>query len=234
MATSEIVEVVEKESPRVLMSSPASSLHAAMNSYAPAPRKFGNPGPLGLSAFGMTTALLNFRNTHAINAESSMSMIFAMGACFGGMVQVIAGILEFFNGNTFPMVAFTSYGAFWLSFALLNWLPILGLAPPNDPGAVALYLFIWGTFTFGMSLATLKNRANRCLQALFFALWILLWVLALGELLTKVGRTRAGTIVGQVIGVEGVLVGLLAVYIAMAELNGWPLGVQKKPDSATV
>ena len=66
-----------------------------------------NPTPLGLMGFGMTTVLLNIHNAgfYALG-----SMILAMGIFYGGIAQIIAGILEYKKGNTFGMTAFSSYG----------------------------------------------------------------------------------------------------------------------------
>jgi len=72
-----------------------------------------NPAPLGLAAFGMMTVLLNLHNAGAYGLGS---MVLGMGICYGGMAQVIAGIMEWKKGNTFGTTAFCSYGLFWLSF----------------------------------------------------------------------------------------------------------------------
>lgn len=76
----------------------------------------GNPGPLGLMGFGMTTVLLNFHNAGIFELNS---MILAMGFFYGGLAQIIAGLMEWKKGNTFALTAFTSYGFFWLSLVML-------------------------------------------------------------------------------------------------------------------
>ena len=70
--------------------------------------KLANPGPLGLAGFGMTTILLT-STTRALSP--SASMVFAMAVFYGGIAQIIAGIMEFKKGNTFGMTAFISYGS---------------------------------------------------------------------------------------------------------------------------
>ena len=50
-----------------------------------------NPAPLGLLAFGMTTVLLNLHNAGYFELGS---MILGMGLFYGGLAQVIAGIME--------------------------------------------------------------------------------------------------------------------------------------------
>src|ERR1700757_5069113 len=76
----------------------------------------GNPAPLGLLGFGMTTVLLNLHNAGFYELNS---MILAMGICYGGAAQIIAGIMEWRKGNTFATTAFLSYGLFWLSLVTL-------------------------------------------------------------------------------------------------------------------
>jgi succinate-acetate transporter protein len=100
-----------------------------------------NPAPIGLLAFGMTTVLLNLHNAgfYELNA-----MILAMGICYGGIAQVIAGIMEWKKGNTFAATAFVSYGFFWLSLVTLIVLPKLNLAAAADETAMAAYLAMWG------------------------------------------------------------------------------------------
>ena len=84
-----------------------------------------NPAPLGLMGFGMTTVLLNLHNAGLFGLGS---MILAMGIFYGGIAQIIAGVMEWKKKNTFGTLAFTSYGLFWLSLVALILLPKLGLA----------------------------------------------------------------------------------------------------------
>ena len=79
-----------------------------------------NPAPLGLLAFGMTTVLLNLHNAGYFELGG---MILGISLLYGGLAQVIAGIMEWKKNNTFGTVAFTSYGFFWLSLVALVVLP---------------------------------------------------------------------------------------------------------------
>src|SRR5216110_3011302 len=97
----------------------------------------GNPAPLGLLGFGMTTVLLNFHNAGLYELNS---MILAMGICYGGAAQIVAGIMEWRKGNTFATTAFLSYGLFWFSLVALIILPKLGWATPPNDTAMAAYL----------------------------------------------------------------------------------------------
>src|SRR4030042_4412285 len=132
-------------------------------------QKVANPGPLGLLGFGMTTILLNF--VHNARLGSVDAMILGMGLVYGGLAQVIAGVLEFRKGNTFGTVAFTSYGLFWWSYAFINLLPrsifFAGYQSPSNESMMA-YFIMWGLFTLIMFFGTLKT--NRTLQTVFMTL----------------------------------------------------------------
>ena len=127
-----------------------------------------NPAPLGLMGFGMTTILLNIHNAGFFGLDS---MILAMGLFFGGMAQVVAGIMEFKKNNTFGTTAFTSYGFFWMALVGLNILPEMGYGEPAGSLSMASFLFMWGLFTFFMFIATLK--ISKALQAVFGTLALL-------------------------------------------------------------
>jgi len=177
--------------------------------------KLANPAPLGLLGFGMTTVLLNLHNAGFFPLDT---MILAMGLAYGGLAQVLVGIMEFRKGNTFGTVAFTSYGLFWWSLVLLLVLPktslFTGLNVPTET-AMAAYFFMWGLFTFVMFFGTLKT--NRALQFVFMSLAILFFLLTARDLTanaTIIGDLTIGTVAGY----EGIICGLSAVYLAFAEV----------------
>jgi succinate-acetate transporter protein len=171
-----------------------------------------NPAPLGLMGFGMTTVLLNLHNAGAYGLGS---MILAMGIAYGGLAQVIAGVMEYKKGNTFGTVAFTSYGLFWLSLVILKVFPAMNLWEPPSNYAMAAYFLMWGLFTFIMFFGTLK--ANRAIQFVFMSLAILFFLLTTKELM--VAWDLAGVIeISTILGIEGVICGLSAVYTALAEV----------------
>ena len=187
----------------------------------------GNPGPLGLMAFGMTTILLNVHNAGLIPLSG---IILAMGIFYGGIAQVIAGIMEWKKNSTFGMTAFLSYGLFWLSFvgifALPKWIGSADLDLSATSTALGYYLIAWGLFTALMFVGTL--RINRSLQTVFLSLTILFILLAVGE------WTGNATIT-KIAGWEGIFVGFSAVYGSIAqvwnELYGrvvLPIGPYKK------
>lgn len=165
-----------------------------------------NPAPLGLLGFGMTTVLLNIHNAGFFPMDA---MILAMGVFFGGFAQVIAGIMEFKKNNTFGTTAFTSYGFFWLSLIGLNILPIMGLGEVPSSLSMAAYLFMWGIFTLGMFIGTL--RISRALQVVFGTLAVLFFLLAIGNF-------TASTIILTIAGYEGIFCGFSAIYAALAQV----------------
>jgi uncharacterized protein len=182
--------------------------------------KTGNPAPLGLMGFGMTTILLNLHNAGFFPLDS---MILSMGIFYGGLAQVIAGVMEWKKGNTFACTAFTSYGMFWLSLVALVTLPKSGLGLVGPSGyAMPAYLGMWGLFTAVMFLATL--RLNRALQVVFGSLTVLFFLLAVGD---AVGSATTGRVAGW----EGIFCGASAVYAGLAQVLNevcgrivWPLG----------
>jgi hypothetical protein len=156
--------------------------------------------------FGMTTVLLNLHNAGLIPLSS---MILAMGLCYGGLAQVIAGVMEWKKRNTFGTLAFTSYGLFWLSLVVMLVLPKMGWAAAPDKASVGAYLLLWGCFTFFMFFGTL--RTNKALMTVFGSLTILFWLLAAGDLSGYEGFTR-------VAGWEGIFTGLSAIYLGIAQV----------------
>lgn len=180
--------------------------------------KQANPAPLGLLGFGMTTVLLNF--VHNARLGSVDSMILGMGLAYGGLAQVIAGIMEYKKGNTFGMVAFTSYGLFWWSYVFLNMLPRCSLlypmysTPSNE--AFMAYFFVWGLFTLLMFFGTLKT--NRALQFVFMSLAILFFLLAVKSLFLVFDPAMDTELFTRIIGIEGIVTGLSAFYLAIAEV----------------
>jgi succinate-acetate transporter protein len=167
-----------------------------------------NPAPLGLLGFGMTTVLLNLHNAGFYDLNS---MVLAMGICYGGIAQVIAGMMEWKKGNTFAATAFISYGFFWLSLVALVGLPKLGFVATDDV-AMAAYLAIWGLFTAVMFVGTF--RLNRALQVIFGTLTLLFFLLAYEHF------NSAGASIGfkHFTGFEGVICGLSAIYTGLAQV----------------
>jgi succinate-acetate transporter protein len=184
----------------------------------------GNPAPLGLLGFGMTTVLLNFHNAGFYELNS---MILAMGLCYGGTAQVIAGIMEWKKGNTFATTAFVSYGFFWLSLVALVLLPkILPTVAATNETGMSAYLAMWGVFTAVMFVGTL--RLSRALQFVFGSLTVLFFLLV-------AAKQTGSEAVEHFAGYEGIVCGLSAVYTGLAQILNevygkiiLPLGPVKK------
>lgn len=176
-----------------------------------------NPASLGLMGFGMTTILLNIHNAGFFPLDA---MILGMGIFFGGMAQVIAGMMEFKKNNTFGTTAFTSYGFFWLALVALNVMPAVGLGAAPSSLSMAAFLFMWGLFTFFMFIATL--RISKALQVVFGTLAILFFLLAAGNF---TGSTAILTFAGY----EGILCGFTAIYAAMGQVINESYGKEILP-----
>ena len=154
----------------------------------------------------MTTVLLNLHNAGMFQMNTA---ILAMGIFFGGLAQVIAGVMEWKKGNTFGLTAFTSYGFFWLALVGLLLLPALGLGEAADKTAMAWFLGLWCVFTAALFIATL--RINRALQFVFATLAILFLALSLGNALNDQD-------IIVIAGYIGIVCGLAAMYTGLAQV----------------
>ncbi|HEY1468137.1 MAG TPA: acetate uptake transporter [Candidatus Acidoferrum sp.] len=172
--------------------------------------KVSNPAPLGLAAFGITTVALSCINAGLLPPEATAAVV-PLAFAFGGLAQLIAGILEFSNGNTFGTVAFTAYGAFWLWYSSLVWSVGAGWMKAPAAVGVAVVLAMWGVFTLYMWICTFK--ANKGLFTIFLLLSATFFLLAAGDFGWALGK-RAG-------GIAGLATAAAALYVSFAEvLNG--------------
>lgn len=176
------------------------------------PSRIANPGTLGLFSFASTTLMLSLYNARA-RSITHPNVVLGMALFCGGLAQLLAGMWEFPRGNTFAATAFTSYGAFWLSYATIL-LPFTGVrAAFTDPeefaSAVAIFLITWFLVTLFLLIAAL--RKSIAFIALFGFLTVTFLVLSIGDFYEIVGVTRAG-------GVLGVITAFIAYYIGLSEL----------------
>ena len=170
--------------------------------------QLANPAPLGLMGFGMTTVLLNIHNAGFFPMDS---MILAMGIFYGGISQIIAGILCYKRGDTFGTTAFISYGFFWLTLVGLILMPKMGVAA-SPAGFMGWYLLLWGLFTAGLFVGSL--RYPRAKQIVFASLTALFFLLAARDF-------SGNAVIGVIAGYVGIFCGLSAMYFSMAQvLNG--------------
>ena len=169
-----------------------------------------NAAPLGLMAFGLTTALVSVHNAGLIPLSG---MLLAMTVFYGGMAQVIAGIMEWKKNSTFGMTAFLSFGFFWLTFvgifAFPKWIGSAGLELGATSTALGYYLLAWALFVGLMFVGSL--RINRALQFVFLSATVLLLLLAIGE-------WTGNEMFTKIAGWEGIVCGLSAVYTSIAQV----------------
>ncbi|KAF9576754.1 hypothetical protein EC968_005527 [Mortierella alpina] len=179
------------------------------------------PGPLGLSAFALTTFVLSLFNLGAgVPSGGPVQVVVGLACFYGGFAQILAGMWEFKVGNNFAATAFTSYGAFWLSYAAIL-IPGFGIgagyAGDKIPehtldNALGIFLLSWGIFTFILWIATLRSTLT--LSSMFFILTVTFFVLSSAHL----SHQAPGNVVTKVGGGLGVITALLAWYNAAAGL----------------
>ena len=172
-----------------------------------APAGTADPAPLGLAGFAMTTFVLSFLNSGIIKEDAGTDVVLGLALFYGGLAQLLAGMWEFKRGNTFGATAFSSFGAFWLSFWAINHFAANG---GDVHKTIGLYLFAWFIFTGYMTVAAL--RTNGAVLAVFAALTLTFLFLAIGawqngsppDSMTKVG------------GYLGIITAVLAWYASFA------------------
>ncbi|MFO7978808.1 MAG: acetate uptake transporter [Bacteroidales bacterium] len=167
---------------------------------------YANPAPLGLAGFGLTTVLLNIHNAGFFPLDM---MIVAMGIFYGGIAQIIVGVMEFKKNNTFGTTAFTSYGLFWISLVFIWLAPEAGLVAKPSALSMALYLGMWGVFSTFLFVATLKMVP--AMRWLFGSVVVLFALLA-------VANITGSPLIHTLAGIEGVICGSIAIYIGMGQL----------------
>jgi len=165
-----------------------------MSTPASAPAT-ADPGPLGLAAFASTTFILSAFNANLIDANL-LAVVLPMALFFGGLCQLLAGMWEFRKGNTFGATAFSSYGAFWLSYAAFVKFVAPGLPAATAHQAVGLYLLTWAVFTTYMTLAAV--RVSGAVLAVFVTLSATFIILAIAEFGEYTTITKVGGWVGLV------------------------------------
>lgn len=194
-----------------------------MADTSPDTSTIADPGALGLGAFAGTTFVLSCFNANLINMDLS-AVVLPLALFFGGLAQLLAGMWEFRKANTFGATAFTSYGAFWLSFAAYSKFVAPTLPASSAHQATGLYLLIWAIFTTYMAVAALK--LNGAVLGVFITLALTFIVLAIGAFANSTGVNKVG-------GWIGLLTALVAWYASFATVTNatwkrpaiptWPL-----------
>lgn len=176
----------------------------------------GDPAPLGLAGFGITTLVLSLINAGILSASTTAGVM-ALALTFGGAAQLLAGMWAFRRGNTFAATAFTAYGAFWFSFYLLVivFIPQMKDAAGHPAAAgdvgnfVGTFLLAWGIFTLYMTVAAL--RAARAVLVVFVLLTITFFLLAIGEYATSADIHKIG-------GYFGIATAAAALYASFGDV----------------
>jgi succinate-acetate transporter protein len=169
-----------------------------------------NPAPLGLGGFGLTTLVLSVVNANWVGGgPATFPIVLGMAFAFGGLAQLLAGMWEFRTGNTFGAVAFTSYGAFWISFFFLVSFDVAKLPAAEIASALGLYLWAWGIFTGLLFLCTFASP--RALQLLFLLLTVTFVLLGIGNSGGTASMVHAG-------GYFGIATAAVALYIMTADI----------------
>jgi succinate-acetate transporter protein len=165
----------------------------AAEARAPGTWTVADPGPLGLAAFALTTFVLSMFNSGLVG-DKGEPIVFGLAFAYGGLAQLLAGMWEFRTGNTFGATAFTSYGAFWLSFFVFVTF-FADKIPAADTGhAVGLYLIAWGIFTAYMFIASLRTTA--AIATVFLLLTLTFVMLGIGDAGGNENITKLGGYIG--------------------------------------
>jgi succinate-acetate transporter protein len=183
----------------------------AMPPVAPA---IGDPAPLGLAAFALTTFVLSFFNAGLVS-DKGLPVVLGLALAYGGIAQLLAGMWEFRNNNTFGATAFTSFGAFWISWFVLEQFQSDKIPAANLGAAVGLYLIAWGIFTSYMWIASF--RVSAAVNLVFLLLAITFIVLGIGEANGTDSIVKAG-------GWIGIATAIAAWYASFASVTNKTFG----------
>lgn len=165
-----------------------------------------SPAPLGLLGWGMTISLLGIQQAGLLPLDT---MMIVMGIFYGGLAQIIAGVLEWRRNHIFTATAFSALGLFWLALVGVLALPRAGIGEMPSALSLASFLTLWGLFSAVLCIGSL--RLGRLLPLIFANFSLFLFLLALSE---------AGGIpaLAGLAGWQGLLTGILAVYTGCAQI----------------
>jgi uncharacterized protein len=155
--------------------------------------KIADPAPLGLACFALTTFMLSTFNAGLLPKSAEVAIL-GVALFYGGATQVFAGMWEFVKGNTFGALAFSSYGAFWMSLWYL--LVHSGLTAADKPKGVGIFLLAWTIFTLYMTVVT--QHISGLLFGLFLILEVTFIFLTIGAFTSSTAMTTVGGYLGLV------------------------------------
>src|SRR5256885_737560 len=180
----------------------------------PVAPSIGDPAPLGLAAFALTTFVLSFFNAGLVSGKG-LPVVLGLALAYGGIAQLLAGMWEFRNNNTFGATAFTSFGAFWISFFVLEQFEGSKIPTTNLGKAVGLYLIAWGIFTAYMWVASF--RVSVAVNLVFLLLAVTFIVLGIGNANGTESIVHAG-------GWIGIATAIMAWYASFASVTNKTFG----------
>jgi succinate-acetate transporter protein len=154
-----------------------------------------DPAPLGLAGFALTTFILSAVNAGWI-PKAGEPIVLGLAFAYGGLAQLCAGMWEFKRNNTFGATAFSSYGAFWIAFALLVTFNVAKIPAEAAPKAVGMFLLAWGIFTAYMTVAA--TTLSKPVLTVFVLLTITFFVLAIGAFASQPGISALGGYLGLI------------------------------------
>jgi uncharacterized protein len=191
---------------------------------APAPTdvaaaSIADPAPLGLAGFALTTFVLSVFNAKLVD-NKGLPIVFGLALAYGGGAQLLAGMWEFRKGNTFGATAFSSYGAFWISYWAYVTFFAKDVPVANAGSAVGLYLIAWGIFTAYMWIASFRTTA---------AVNLVFLLLAITFLLLGIGEAAGNTGIGKLGGWFGLATAVAAWYASFAGVTNFTFGREIVP-----
>jgi uncharacterized protein len=173
-----------------------------------------DPGPLGLAGFALTTFVLSMFNAGLVS-KTAEPVVLGLALAYGGVAQILAGMWEFRTGNTFGAVAFTSFGAFWISFWALVTFFVKDIPTAEVGAALGLYLISWGIFTTYMFVASLRTTA--AIALVFVLLAATFFLLGIGNANESEGLIEVG-------GWFGIATAVAAWYASFAAVTNSTFG----------
>ncbi|PBK94100.1 hypothetical protein ARMGADRAFT_116664 [Armillaria gallica] len=196
------------------------------NPVAPCPTRIANPCTLGLFSFASTLFILSMYNIRTGGLERR-NVIVGMAVFCGGLTQLLAGIWEFPRGNTFGGTMFSSYGAFWMSYAAI-YIPNFGILEAYDDyvserddselsRALAVYLFSWMIVSVLFLITSVRKSIS--FTALFICLSLTYMFLAWSELLSDSSdNVTMSWLLARLGGIFGIVAASILYYVGLSEL----------------
>jgi len=196
------------------------------------PEWWASPAVVGLMGFGTTTMIAGLSNLPAPYGTGFAGnwVVYGMAVAFGGIAQLIAGLIALRKGNMFAGSAFMGYGAFWLAFTLM--LNVFITPQAMNPAAlygVAGFAFIWMMFTFTFLINAPKHGWGILMVFLFLFIAFILLVVKFWSLASGSTAFAANGSDNWAVGGEIIFDGLVAWYVATADLTNWNYGRKVLP-----